>query len=119
LNEKMKDDNIYIEHILQSISRIELYITGKDQISFSVDLLTQDAVVRHLEIIGEATKRISSDFRKLNPHVPWADMAGMRDILIHDYIDVDTDIVWKTASESIPALKNLMQNLNRTKEPPI
>ena len=73
--------------------------------------MTQDAVVRQLEIIGEATKRISKDLRNLNPHVPWPDMAGMRDILIHDYIDVDLDIVWKTASESIIKLRSLLQYL--------
>jgi len=107
----MKDDNIYIEHILESIKRIKSYLTGKDHLAFSEDFITQDAIVRQLEIIGEATKRISKDFRKVNPHVPWADMAGMRDILIHDYIDVDMDIVWKTASESIPHLEKLLLNL--------
>ena len=109
----MKDDKIYIEHILQSINRIESYLSGKDHQSFSDDYLTQDAVVRQLEIIGEATKRISKEFRRINPHVPWSDMAGMRDILIHDYIDVDLDIVWKTATESISNLKSLLQNLNQ------
>jgi uncharacterized protein with HEPN domain len=73
--------------------------------------MVQDAVVRQLEIIGEATKRISQELRKLNPQVPWPDMAVMRDILIHDYIDVDIDIVWKTASESIINLKFLLQNM--------
>jgi uncharacterized protein with HEPN domain len=107
----MKDDKIYIEHILQSIDRIEAYLRGKDHQSFYNDFMTQDAVVRQLEIIGEATKRISKDLRNLNPIVPWSDMAGMRDILIHDYIDVDLDIVWKTASESIVNLKSLLQNL--------
>ncbi|MCK5137655.1 MAG: DUF86 domain-containing protein [Bacteroidales bacterium] len=107
----MKDDSIYIEHILQSIERIQSYISGLDQIAFSGNYITQDAVVRKLEIIGEATKRISQDFRNSNPEVPWSDMAGMRDILIHDYIDVDLDIVWKTASESIPKLKDLLQGL--------
>lgn len=108
----MKDDRVYIEHILQSISRIQNYISEKDQESFSFDQLTQDAVVRQLEIVGEASKRISKELRLKNPQIPWADMAGMRDVLIHDYIDVDTDIVWKTASESIPSLKILLNNLN-------
>jgi len=108
----MKDDKIYIEHILQSIDRIESYLIGKDHQSFSNDFMLQDAVVRQLEIIGEVTKRISKDLRNKNPQVPWSDMAGMRDILIHDYIDVDIEIVWKTASESIINLKNLLQNLS-------
>jgi len=109
----MKDDQVYIEHILQSINRIQLYISDKDHQSFSDDHLTQDAVVRQLEIIGEATKRISADLRSKNPNVPWSDMAGMRDVLIHDYIDVDLDIVWKTASESISSLKELLQNVGQ------
>jgi len=107
----MKDDRIYIEHILQSIGRISFYLTGKDYQSFSDDFLTQDAVIRQLEIIGEATKRISKELRAINPNIPWSDMAGMRDILIHDYIDVDTDIVWKTASESLSDLEKLLQNI--------
>jgi len=107
----MKDDQAYIEHILQSIFRIETYIAGKDYKYFSNDFLTQDGVVRQLEIIGEATKKISKDLRNKNPQVPWSDMAGMRDILIHDYLDVDIDVVWKTVSESIPELKELLSNL--------
>ncbi|MDZ7634744.1 MAG: DUF86 domain-containing protein [Bacteroidales bacterium] len=80
----MKDDNIYIDHIFKSIDRINSYLEGKDYQFFSQDFLTQDAVVRQLEIIGEATKRISREFRDNYPQVPWSDMAGMRDILIHD-----------------------------------
>jgi len=76
----MKDDKIYIEHILQSIEKIESYIKGKDYNLFSENYMTQDAVVRQLEIIGEATKRISEDLRNINPQVPWSDMAGMRDV---------------------------------------
>jgi uncharacterized protein with HEPN domain len=111
----MKDDRIYIDHILQSIERIESYIGGNDHKSFSEDFMTQDAVVRQLEIIGEATKRISDRLRNMNPQVPWSDMAGMRDVLIHDYIDVDIDIVWKTATESTNNLKSLLLNLSWSK----
>ena len=107
----MKDDRIYIEHILQSIEKIQSYISGKDQETFSNDSITQDAVVRQLEIIGEATKRISKELRNKNSDVPWDDMAGMRDVLIHDYLDVDLNIVWKTASQSIPGLKALLNKL--------
>lgn len=107
----MKDDSIYIDHILNSINRILDYISGKDREAFEADQLTQDAVVRQLEVIGEATKRVSKELRSKNPDIPWADMAGMRDVLIHDYIDVDLGVVWKTASEDIPNLKALLLKL--------
>ena len=107
----MKDDSIYIDHILASIDRIINYISDLDLSTFLNDLKTQDAVVRQLEIIGEATKKISYEFRKDNSSIPWADMAGMRDRLIHDYIDVDFEIVWKTVTESITQLKELMTEL--------
>ncbi|MFC2080441.1 DUF86 domain-containing protein [Bacteroidota bacterium] len=106
-----KDDRVYIDHILQSIARIQSYISEKDHDSFDSDLLTQDAVVRQLEIIGEATKKVSRELRSKNPQVPWSEMAGMRDILIHNYIDVDLDIVWKTASESIGKLQDLLEDI--------
>lgn len=110
----MKDDRVYIEHIQASINKIELYILGMDRIAFSKDTLVQDAVIRKLEIIGEATKRISKKFKEENPQVPWSDMAGMRDVLIHDYIDVDHDIVWRTASVRIGELK---EQINKVKYP--
>ena len=107
----MKDDSIYIDHILNSINRIIDYISGKDREAFEADQLTQDAVVRQLEVIGEATKRVSKELRSRNPDIPWTDMAGMRDVLIHDYIDVDLGVVWKTISEDIPNLKALILKL--------
>ena len=73
----MKDDSIYIEHILESIDRIINYISDLDLSTFLDDFKTQDAVVRQLEIIGEATKKISFEIRKDNPSIPWADMAAM------------------------------------------
>ena len=107
----MKDYSIYIDHILNSINRILDYISGKDREAFEADQLTQDAVVRQLEVIGEATKRVSKELRSKNPDIPWSDMAGMRDVLIQDYIDVDLGVVWKTASEDVPNLKALILKL--------
>jgi len=107
----MKDDSIYIDHILNNINRVLDYISGKDRESFEADLVTQDAVVRQLEILGEATKWVSTELRSKHPDIPWSDMAGMRDVLIHDYIDVDFGVVWKTASEDIPNLKALILKL--------
>ena len=107
----MKDDSIYIEHIHSSIQRIKSYTACINKESFLNNHLIQDAVVRQLEIIGEATKKISSDLRNQNPTIPWIDMAAMRDKLIHDYIDVDFEIVWTTVAEDIPKLEDLLSNL--------
>ena len=108
----MKGDSIYIDHIKNSIDRILGYIENLDRSTFLTDHKTQDAVVRQFEIIGEATKRVSPEFRDNNPLIPWEDMAGMRDVLIHDYIEVDFEIVWKTATEHLPQLKNNLSNLS-------
>ena len=107
----MKSDSIYIEHIQSSIQSIQEYISGMDLSTFMEDHKTQDAVVRQFEIIGEATKRISSVYREKHPEIPWADMAGMRDVLIHDYIDVNFEIVWKTATVDIPGIKQAISKL--------
>ncbi len=107
----MRSDSVYIEHIISSINNILEYITGLNLETFLEDNKTQDAVVRQFEIIGEATKRISTDFRDNHPDIPWSEMAGMRDVLIHDYIDVNFEIVWKTATENIPVLKDTILKL--------
>ncbi|MBC8435930.1 MAG: DUF86 domain-containing protein [Bacteroidetes bacterium] len=100
----MKDHRIYIDHILVSANRIQSFVSEMDYDQFASDFKTQDAVIRNFEIIGEATKRISLDFRNNYPEIPWSDMSGMRDRLIHDYLEVDIEIVWKTATEDLPPL---------------
>lgn len=107
----MKEDHFYLEHILQSVNRIIKYTKELSEKDFDTDDMAQDAVIRQLEIIGEATKRLSKEFRESNPSIPWKDMAGMRDILIHDYLNVDLNIVWKTAKEYIPPLKSAIEKL--------
>ena len=107
----MKDDNIYIDHILQSINNILEYTREFSKKDFFKSTLVQDAVIRNCEIIGEATKKVSEDFRKVNFEVPWKEMAGMRDKLIHDYIGVDIDVIWKTIEQDLPYLKKLLEKI--------
>ena len=107
----MKTDIAYIEHILLRINKIEEFTKGLDRDDFSGNELIQDAVIRNIEIIGEATKKISSDLKSLYREIPWKEMSGMRDKLIHDYFGVDVDVVWRTVKEDIPLLKFFIQGI--------
>jgi uncharacterized protein with HEPN domain len=101
----MKNDMAYIEHILQAIEKILFYTENMSKSDFEINEMVQDAVIRNFEIIGEATKKTSTIFKEKYPEIPWKLMAGMRDKLIHDYLGVDTDVVWRTIELDIPSLK--------------
>lgn len=98
-------DTVYLRHIIDAVVKVETYLHGKSEEAFHQDTLLQDGVIRQIEIIGEATKRLSGELRAKYGHLPWQDIAGMRDKLIHDYFGVDIGQVWLTAVEDLPALK--------------
>lgn len=100
----MKDDRIYLLHIRDAIQHIVEY-TEAGQESFLADRKTQDAVVRNLEIIGEATKRLSPSLKDAHPDISWKPMAGMRDKLIHDYFGINLQLVWDVVEHDLPVLR--------------
>jgi len=101
----VKDDLAYVEHILDCIRKIKEFSEGLSFKEFSSNELVQDAIIRNIEIIGEASKKISSDTKQIYFEVPWKEIAGMRDKLIHDYLGVDVEVVWRTIKEDIPSLE--------------
>ena len=108
---QLRDDRVYLRHILDSAGRIERYVEDVSEEAFMADGLIQDGVIRQLSIIGEAVKRLSKPFRELHTTVPWKDMAGMRDKLIHDYFGVDLQAVFDTATSDVPALRKEVARL--------
>lgn len=101
----MKENNLYIQHILEAVQVIEDYLVNIERTDFFDSKLIQDGVIRELEIIGEAAKRLSDDFKHQHINIPWKYVCGMRDKLIHDYFGVDLDEVWRTITEDIQTLK--------------
>ncbi len=102
---KERDDLPYLRHILDAIGRIESYVSGVEEKIFLENAEKQDAVIRQLQILGEAVKRLSAELRAAYPDIPSREVAGMRDKLVHDYFGVDLQFVWITATEDVPALK--------------
>lgn len=105
------DESVYLQHILDAVFKIESYIKGSNEEAFYKNTLIQDGVIRQIEIIGEAVKRLSFDLKDTHSHIPWQDIAGMRDKLIHDYFGVDVGTVWLTVKNDIPVLKSQIKKI--------
>ncbi|MEE8435583.1 MAG: DUF86 domain-containing protein [bacterium] len=113
----MKDDKLYILHMLECSDRIVSY-TQEGREAFFQDTKTQDAVVRNFEIIGEAAKRVGQGIRSRAPAIPWTQVAGFRDVLIHQYEGVDLEEVWKRVDQDLPPLKKALEALLKDLEEP-
>ena len=105
------NDSVYFNHILDAINQTEEYLKDLDKESFMEYPLARDGVIRQLEIIGEAAKNISDTTKELAPDVPWVEIVGMRNKLIHEYFGVDLDAVWETVQKDLPPLKKAVEKL--------
>ena len=108
-----RDFEVYLEDILQAIAKTRSYVAGETRVSLAQDSMRIDAVIRNLEIIGEAAKMIPESIRIEYPNVEWKKIAGLRDILAHHYFEVDLDIVWDIVQNKLPELeRDLRKNSN-------
>ncbi|MFB6209758.1 MAG: DUF86 domain-containing protein [Candidatus Nanohaloarchaea archaeon] len=105
----MKEDEVYIQHILDAIGKIQEYTEDMSEEEFNEDSLVQDGVIRQIEVIGEAAKQLSKEKRQKYEEIEWNDIAGMRDKLIHKYFGVDLEQVWETVEKDIPKLKKALE----------
>lgn len=107
----MRDYTLYLKDILAAIDSIERFTAGMDLNTFQADDKTTSAVIRKLEVIGEAVKQIPDEIRQRHAQVPWREMARMRDKLIHFYFGVDDRLVWRTIKERLPQVKSEIQRI--------
>src|SRR3989344_4296791 len=113
----IKDPLIFIEHIIESIKNIEVFMNEVNKENFFKNTEKQSAIVRQLEIIGEAAKNLPSDFTNKYSDIPWKDIVGMRDKLMHHYFGVNLETIWRTIKLDIPDLKQkILKNKQSFKE---
>lgn len=106
-----RDNNVYLHHIVDAIDAIEEYTEGMSENQFFSNSMAHDAVVRQLEIIGEAANNISDDFREKYAKIPWGKMIGIRNKIIHEYFNVNFAVVWDTVQDDLPHLKKSIKKI--------
>jgi uncharacterized protein with HEPN domain len=106
-----RDPELLIEDMLTAIRKIERYTSGMDETMFRRDERTIDAVVRNLEILGEATRQMPEGFEAQHPEVSWRQIAGLRNRIVHDYFGLDLEIIWEVVQHDLPQLQTLLEQL--------
>ena len=99
----------YLQDMLEATEKVAVFIAGMTEAAFRADERTQFAVVRALEILGEASKKIPASFKAGHSEIPWREIAGMRDKLVHDYFGVNAAVVWRTATEDVPSIARALR----------
>ena len=107
-------DSLFMSHMLAAIGRIAELTARTDRNAFDRDWVIQDAVIRELEVLGEAAGRLSAEFVKAHPEIPWREITGIRHKLIHDYFVVDLGVVWRTATVNVPEVTSLLKTAAAT-----
>jgi uncharacterized protein with HEPN domain len=100
-----RDYRVYLDDIIEAAEQIEQYTSGLSLEAFSKDRKTRDAVLYNLQVVGEAIKKVPEEVRSRHPDIEWKKIAGLRDILVHEYFGIDVDIVWDVVANKLPDLK--------------
>jgi uncharacterized protein with HEPN domain len=108
---KSPDETVFIRHMIDAADRIQEFLRKVDQATFAQDALVQSAVVYQIQIIGEAARRLSPEVRQRYRWIPWRDVTGMRNKLVHDYVSISIPAVWETATRDVPALRTDLVNI--------
>lgn len=106
-----RDPDLLMQDMLGAARKIELYIAGMERKAFFSDEKTVDAVVRNLEVLGEAARQLPDDFTSRNPSVPWNKIAGLRNRIVHDYFGLDLEIIWQIIRYDLPLLKAQLEKM--------
>jgi len=108
-DDNVKDNSVYIEHMLNSIRRIDEYIESRNH--FFDSHLIQDAVVRNLQVMAESSQRLSDEIKNQHPDIPWDDISGFRNILVHNYLGIDLDVIWSVIEQELPKLEKILNKI--------